>query len=143
MDPQDVAGRSPGFVVRVGSDVQDIAEVAEALRTNGERYLDRVFTAHEIDCCGGRSAPVEVMAPGLAARFAAKEATIKVLRPVGDAPGFTEIEVRRQAGGWTDLELTGTATTVADEAGLTDLSLSFSHASGIAVATVVGIVRLG
>ena len=43
-----------------------------AIDRHGERFLQRVFTAAEIEYCNGR-------APELAARFAAKEAVSKAL----------------------------------------------------------------
>ena len=48
-----------------------------------ERYLERIYTEHELKLCIGE--PL-VEAASLAARFAAKEATIKVLRPGGHHP---------------------------------------------------------
>ena len=62
----------------MGVDLAAISDVEAALRAHGDRYLQRIFTPHELDCCrtpGGWSTE------SLAARFAAKEATIKVLQP--------------------------------------------------------------
>jgi holo-[acyl-carrier protein] synthase len=73
----------------------------------------------------------------LAARFAAKEATIKVLRPGNDAIPWTDIEVTRQASGWVELRLTGAAATLATDAGITDLALSLTHEHGTACAVVI------
>src|SRR6478609_7801 len=80
----------------------------------------------------------DVVARSLAARFAAKEATFKVLRPHGVAPGWKDVEVHKATGGWTELRLTGTAAEVAAAAHLHDFSLSFSHEGSTATAVVVG-----
>ena len=69
----------------------------------GDRYVGRVYTAHEVSCCQGTP---PVVAAGLAARFAAKEATIKVLRPAGSNPPWRSIEIRRDPSGWCSVNLT-------------------------------------
>jgi len=119
---------------RVGIDVACVDDVGESIARFGDRYLNRLFTPHEISCCVGT--PVAVAA-GLAARFAAKEATIKVLRPTEARPDWRSIEVRRHAGGWCDLALFDEASRLAREADLTDLSVSLSHEGNIAAAIVI------
>jgi holo-[acyl-carrier protein] synthase len=120
--------------VRVGTDLTRIADVQASIEQFGGRYLERLFTDHERACCPG---PPALAAPGLAARFAAKEATLQVLRPVGDPPGWREIEVRRVDGGATDLHLSGRAAELAAGAGITDLALSLTHEADLAMAVVV------
>jgi holo-[acyl-carrier protein] synthase len=120
--------------VRVGLDLVDVSEVATSVRHFGDRYVRRVYTSHEIACCGGSTA---VVVAGLAARFAAKEATIKVLRPVGHQPDWRSIEVRREAGGWCSISLSGHAAALAEQAGIADLAVSLTHEGGMAAAVVV------
>ena len=80
MDP------APGNLVAVGIDLASVSQVRRSLRDFGDRYLHRVYTPTEIaDCCASHDP-----APGLAARFAAKEATIKALM-VEDRPAPVEI----------------------------------------------------
>jgi holo-[acyl-carrier protein] synthase len=126
--------------VRVGTDVQSIEEVAASIARFGESYVRRLYTDHEVDCSGGTGPDA---APGLAARFAAKEATIKVLRLNDEFPGWTSIEVLRQPGGWCELGLHREAKRMAERAGVRQLSLSMSHGAGIATATVVGLFARG
>ena len=121
---------------RVGIDLATISHVADTLGRYGDRYLDRFFTPHEVECCrtaGGHSAA------SLAARWAAKEATIKVLRPEGRSPGWRSIEVRRQPGGACELELSGVAAELAGRAGITSLSLSMTHEGLYAAAIVLAV----
>ena len=63
---------------RTGCDLQRVDHVSDALRDFGARYLDRVYTAAEQDSLqrGG--------AASLAARFAGKEAVLKL---IGTADG--------------------------------------------------------
>lgn len=130
---------TPPVSVRVGTDVHDIDAIEASIRRHGRRYLDRTFTAQEVQTCGGYTAEPHLLAPGLATRFCAKEATLKVLRPVAIMPEWTEMEIVSAPGGWLSLELTGTARQIAEARGLVDLQVSMSHEGSVAVATVVGI----
>src|ERR1044071_392246 len=63
--------------LRVGVDLVRVADVASSITRFGDRYVERIFTPDERAYCdadAGRSAQ------RYAARFAAKEATLKVLR---------------------------------------------------------------
>jgi len=129
------SGRAP---IRVGVDLCSVADVADSVTTFGERYLTRVYTDDELEYCGrdpGRSAE------RLAARFAAKEATMKVLRVRDARPDWRSIEVRRDPDGWCDLVLTGSAARLAHEAAITSLSVSLTHEAGLANAVVVATIR--
>jgi holo-[acyl-carrier protein] synthase len=124
--------------IRVGADVVAVHQVAESVACFGSRYLQRVYTEHELSSCDG-SPPVQ--AAGLAARFAAKEATIKVLRPVGHQPDWRSVEVRRHSEGWCTMALSGHAAVLADEAGIADLAVSLTHEGDVAAAVVVALCR--
>jgi holo-[acyl-carrier protein] synthase len=128
--------------VRVGVDVVAVAEVAESLHAHGHRYLERVFTPHELACC--RSGTDDgYAAESLAARFAAKEAVLKVLRPVGARPEWRSIEVHQAAGGWCEVRLTGRAADLAARAGVTDLAVSLSHEPAVAAAVAAASCQVG
>lgn len=120
----------PGWKVLVGTDIQPISEIAESIDRFGSRYLRRLFTNHEIASCGGS-------APGLTARFAAKEATIKVLRPTSLIPRWRSIEVCRQPGGWVEIVLHAEAAELARQQHIGELSVSLSHGGDIGTATVI------
>jgi holo-[acyl-carrier protein] synthase len=118
----------------VGVDLVDISEVAKSVKRFGDKYLRRVYTEHEIACCKG---PPDVAAGSLAARFAAKEATLKVLRPDGARPDWRSIEVVRLPNGSCKLRLRGAAARLAVERGLGPFALSMTHEAGLAAAVVV------
>jgi holo-[acyl-carrier protein] synthase len=120
---------------RVGVDLTAVADVERSLAEQGERYVRRLFTDHEVESCDGAAGP---RAESLAARFAAKEAVVKVLRPDGARPEWRDIEVRRQASGACDIVLYGGAAELAASEGIDQLSVSLSHEAGMAVAVVVG-----
>jgi holo-[acyl-carrier protein] synthase len=124
--------------VRVGMDLVEVGVVASSVARFGDRYVARLFTSHEIASCTG---PPSVVAAGLAARFAAKEATIKVLRPTANQPDWRSMEVRRDPGGWCTMVLSGHAAVLADEAGIDELVVSLTHEETIAGAVVVALCR--
>jgi holo-[acyl-carrier protein] synthase len=120
--------------IRVGTDLVFIDTVRDSLDAHAEHYLDRVYTRREVeDCRGARGVDAE----RLAARFAAKEATLKVLRPREDGIPWNTIEVRRDPSGWVGLELSGPAAALAAHEGVTDLSLSIAHEGDFATAVVI------
>jgi holo-[acyl-carrier protein] synthase len=135
-----VIGVNPSGM-RVGLDLVEIARVAESVECFGERYINRIYTDHEIACCRrhdrdgqGTTYAME----SLAARFAAKEAVVKVLRPGDEQPAWRSIELHRMTGGWCEIRLSGRAAELATEAGLGELSVSLSHETTLAAAVVVG-----
>jgi holo-[acyl-carrier protein] synthase len=116
-----------------------VAAVEESVGRFAERYLERIYTAREIEESAGSDGPDPAR---LAARFAAKEAAIKVLRPPADQPvPWRSIEVRRATGGWPELALDGAAAELARSAGLDGWSMSLTHENGYASAVVVAEVR--
>jgi holo-[acyl-carrier protein] synthase len=129
---------STGTAVRVGADVVAIHQIAESVDHFGDRYLERVYTQHELQSCIGSPAS---RTASLAARFAAKEATIKVLRPIGHQPDWRSLEVRRDPGGWCSMALSGHAAALADQAGIEDLAVSLTHDGDVAAAVVVALCR--
>jgi holo-[acyl-carrier protein] synthase len=120
--------------LRVGTDLVLIETVRDSIDAHAEHYLERVYTEREVEDC---TTPEGVDPERLAARFAAKEATLKVLRPRDEGIPWNAIEVRRDPSGWVELALSGPAASLATDAGVTDLSLSISHEGQFASAVVV------
>jgi holo-[acyl-carrier protein] synthase len=124
---------------RVGIDLVSVSAVRESITEHGERYLKRFYTEDELrDCDTGQG----IVAERLAARFAAKEATLKVLRPGDEAIPWRTIGVVRHGPGWVTVELSGRAADLAAEHGLTDFELSITHEDGYASAVVIAEVDL-
>jgi holo-[acyl-carrier protein] synthase len=119
--------------IRVGIDLVSVEQVRESIRDHGDRYLRRIYTEAELHDCRGDEGPVPER---LAARFAAKEAALKVLRPAEEAIPWCDIEVVRHPTGWVELKLGGRAAASAAGQGLGDFTLSMSHEAGFATAVV-------
>jgi holo-[acyl-carrier protein] synthase len=117
----------------VGIDLVQVEEVQEALAHFGDRYLSRVFTAHEVACASGAGV---VQARQLAARFAAKEAAMKALGPEDRLPAWRSIEVHQEPGGRCTLRLSGHAAELARRACLNEFAVSLSHEGNLATAVV-------
>ena len=113
-----------------GVDIIEIPRVRQVLERYGERFLERVYTSGEIAYCRGRP-------PNLAARFAAKEATMKALGTGVRGVGWRDIEVVRQESGAPSIRLHGRAEHRAERLGVREISLSLSHSEDYAVAFVV------
>jgi holo-[acyl-carrier protein] synthase len=119
----------------VGLDLVDVREVAESVERFGRRYLDRCYTPAEV--AYAMSAPDRVTGVRrLAARWAAKEATIKALGASERGISPRDIEVARGDDGSIQLELHGPAFAAAQAAGVT-LAVSMSHQGDLAAAVVV------
>ncbi|MDQ6835041.1 MAG: holo-ACP synthase [Actinomycetota bacterium] len=128
------------MAIRVGLDLVCADTVTEGIEAHAERYLSRIYTEREVADCrsGDRLHPQR-----LAARFAAKEATWKVL-DVGDHPvSWLEVEVVTDARGEMGLSLTGNAARLADNAGISSLQLSLTHQRTAAAAIVIAETGLG
>jgi len=131
---------SANVSVRVGADVVKVGQVSDSIARFGDRYVRRIYTEHEIASCSGSASHASA---GLAARFAAKEATLKVLRPAGHQPDWRSIEVRRHPEGWCSISLSGHAAELAAQAGVGELAVSLTHEEDIAAAVVVALCRDG
>jgi len=117
-------------MLSTGVDIIEIGRVNLVLERYGQRFLDRVYTPEEIAYCRGR-------APNLAARFAAKEATMKALGTGVRGVGWKDIEVVRHESGAPAIRLHGRAKRRAQRLGLQEIALSLSHSREYAVASVV------
>ena len=131
-----INGRGPEVIV--GVDLVQVSQVARSLDSLGEAYMRRICTPEEIAYCNANT----MMAPTrFAARFAAKEATLKVLRLDDQGLDLRTIEVTQMPGGWTDLVLHGRALELAQAAGWSSVSVSLSHEGDYASAVVAVVIE--
>lgn len=119
-------------MIGIGVDVVEIERFRTSLRRTPSMRT-RLFVEAELADLADRADPV----PGLAARFAAREAVMKSLGVGLGAFGFHDAWVERAASGAPSLVLTGRAAELADEAGVTRWHLSLSHVDLVAVAYVL------
>lgn len=125
------------MIIGTGVDLIEVERIERALSRHGQRFLDRLFTPAEVQYCEGGGAQ---KSHRLAARFAAKEATLKALGTgLRNGLNWTDIEVIRDPLGKPALRLTGKAADLAAQQGITQLHVSLSHAKDYAVAQVVAV----
>jgi len=116
----------------IGTDLVDVARFRGVLeRTPG--VVDRLFTGAELDVV----APRRDRVPGLAARFAAKEAVMKAMHCGMADVAFTEIEVRGGGESAPTVVLSGRAAERAAACGIGVWHLSLTHTDDLAHAMVV------
>ncbi|MFZ6864331.1 holo-ACP synthase [Undibacterium sp. Ji67W] len=121
--------------MRLGTDLVWIPEIQRSILQFGDRYLRRMFSEQELQDC--HSAQQQSYA-SLAARVAAKEATMKILGLNKDTVlPWNSIEVVRHANGSPGLRLHRQAQTLASAAGFNNYLLSLSHEHEYAIATVI------
>ena len=120
-------------VVGIGTDAVDIGRFRRVLlRTPG--FAARVFTADELAYANRSNDPTE----RLAARFAAKEATMKALSVGLGACRMTDIEVARDPSGRPHLVLVGRAHALALDRGVARWHLTLTHTALVAFAVALG-----
>lgn len=111
-----------------GIDIVEISRIEEAVKTWGDRFLNRIYTDGEREFCRGRN-------PELAARFAGKEAVMKAL---GKGVSWRDIEILPDESRAPVVFLSGRAKARAKRLEIEELVITLSHAKHYAVASVVG-----
>ena len=122
------------MIVGIGIDLVAIHRMRTLVERHGDRARQRLFTVRELAECDQRADPGEC----LAARFAAKEATLKALG-TGKMPDtrWTDIEVVRNDDGSPELVLSGRVRAFADQLGVRQALVSLTHEKETAAAFVV------
>lgn len=127
-----------GGALRVGVDLVRVRDVADSVERFGDRYLRRIFTPDELAYA---TSDVARMPERLAARFAAKEATVKALGLVEHHGAWSDIEVLRFPSGRCELRLHGETRRAAESMGAGSFAVSMSHESEFATAVVMTTVQ--
>ncbi len=125
------------MILGTGIDLAEVARIRAALEDpkTGARFRARVFTPGEQSYCDGRGVG---RYQSYAARFAAKEATMKALgHGWGRHVGWLDVEVARRSDGRPELRLHGKGAASAAAIGVARLHLALSHTAELAIAQVV------
>src|ERR1043166_8723936 len=122
------------MIVGSGIDIAEVPRIAEAIARHGQRFLHRVFTEGEITYCDSKANRME----RYAARFAAKEASMKALGTGwNNGVRWRDIEVHRQPGRRPTIRFHGKAAEFAARLRATNVALSISHTPEQAIASVI------
>ncbi len=115
-----------------GIDIIEIKRIEKVAKKYKLRFLNRIYTAHEIEYCNYR-------APQLATRFAAKEAVMKALGTGIRGVRWKDIEVLSKRGYAPRINLKNSALAIAKKQNINNLSVSLSHSEEYAIASIIGI----
>ena len=124
----------------VGTDIVTVDRIAALVRNRGAAFLERWFTAREIDYCSRKAVPSR----HFAARFAAKEAVAKALPMDWDGPlPWRSIEIINDPRGAPSVRLSGAFGDAATSAGIGEIRVSLSHCDEYAIAcALVAVARV-
>jgi len=124
-------------VVGIGTDIIECSRIATMIEKHDSLFLERVYTAWEIEYCSGRKSSNQ----HYAGRWAAKEAILKSMG-TGWAKGiaWTDIEIKNEMGGKPSVILHAAAREWCDKLGIDEVLISISHCNShaTAFATAVG-----
>lgn len=117
----------------VGCDLAEVEAVAASIACFGERYLARVYSVAERNQTGEQP-------QRLAARFAGKEAVLKLLGV--DGLSLRQVEIVSADSGAPRVRLAGAAQASARRQGVGEIAVSLSHEGGLAMATAVALAAV-
>jgi holo-[acyl-carrier protein] synthase len=121
-----------------GIDLVDLPRIEQMVTRHGSRFLDRVFTPAEQQYAQNNKNRIEK----LAGRFAAKEAVLKLLGTGWrEKIAWTDIEVINNAAGQPEAKLTGQVKKIAEDLGVTQISISITHTANFAIASAVALAE--
>jgi phosphopantetheine--protein transferase-like protein len=121
------------MIIGIGVDMVRVERIQKAIENN-DHFRDRVFTPDEQAYCQRYATPWEKYA----ARFAAKEAFMKVVGKGLSACSFQDIEVLNKESGEPYYRFGPGADELLQSLNIRTVSLSMSHDGGTAIAFAVG-----
>ncbi|HYB90199.1 MAG TPA: holo-ACP synthase [Candidatus Binataceae bacterium] len=124
-------------IVGTGIDVIEVDRIERALNRpqTGARFRARIFTEREVAYCESRGRP---RYQSYAARFAAKEATMKAMGTGWNRNvGWSEIEVVRERGRAPTIVLSGKTAAFSRKRNIAGFHLSITHTAREAIAHVI------
>lgn len=118
----------------IGVDIVEIGRIKEAVERWGETFLRRIYTEPELMLYRGKPS-------SLAARFACKEAVMKLLGTGRGGVNWREIETVSLPGGQPQVILYGRAQSLAERLRITHIAVSLSHSKEYAIASVSAVAE--
>jgi holo-[acyl-carrier protein] synthase len=115
----------------IGTDIIEIARIKQAIDRWGEHFIRRVYTEPELNLYGKSPR-------SLAARFACKEAVMKLLGTEKKGISWQDIETLSYPSGKPQLKLYGRAQSEVNNLGIKEIAISLSHSREYAIATAIG-----
>ncbi|WP_286027381.1 holo-ACP synthase [Chlamydia gallinacea] len=115
----------------IGTDIIEIVRIQKAIKTHGQRILNKIFTKEEQKYCLKLAHPY----PSFAARFAGKEAVAKALGTgIGKVVGWKDIEIYKSMRQQPEVLL---SPKIYEKFKVSQISLSMSHSREYATAVAI------
>ena len=123
-------------ILGIGIDAVEICRFRKAAEDRGGRFLEKIFTANELEYAGSKRASFVHMA----GKFAAKEAVKKAL-PDGARIGlnWADIEILNNEDGKPYAVLHGQAKQLAEKFGVSEVLVSISHTKDLAASNAMAV----
>lgn len=122
-------------ILGIGTEIVECVRIAKMVETHGEQFLERVYTADEVEYCIRTASANQHFAK----RWAAKEAAMKAMRCRNQGVRWTDIEIMLSPSEGPLIALAGAASMWAESIGIERLHLSFgacrTHATAYVIAT--------
>lgn len=123
--------------MEIGVDIIEISRIRRACAR--EEFLNRFFTARELEGIKGKSS----FYAHLAGKFAAKEAVVKAMGTGFRNMKWKDIEILNQASGKPVVILSGKAKEIFEDNNLSGIQVSISHCREYAIAFAVALGGAG
>ncbi len=123
-------------ILGIGIDAVEISRFRKAAEERGEKFLEKIFSARELQYVDAKRASYIHMA----GKFAAKEAVKKAL-PDGARIGlnWADIEILNNEDGKPYAVLHGHARQLAEKFGVSDVLISISHTKDLATSNAMAV----
>lgn len=126
------------MIIAIGTDILEISRLEQAIKKNGDSFLQRFLTPEELEHARTKGAAFSSYCAG---RWAAKEAVAKMLGTgIGKNCSWQDIIIRNQPSGAPEVFLQGAAAETAGSLGIKRILISISHEQHYCTATVIGTV---
>lgn len=122
-------------VFGIGTEIIECVRIAKMIERHGELFLERVYTEQEVAYCSERSSSIQ----HYAARWAAKEATVKALAGRAHGIRWNQIEVRSEPGIGPTIRLHGPAARWAAQCRIEEFRVSLGSCRTHATAMVLAL----
>lgn len=131
------------MIIKTGIDIIEVKRIKESIELYGEKFLERIYTKNEIEYCEKKNVKKY---ESYAARFAAKEATLKAISEMINNKfdiSWTEIEIINSENGKPRVELSESLIEKLNIKSEINIEISLSHIEETAIASVVLYVDIG
>ena len=124
------------MIFGTGVDIVEVFRMKDAIEKWGENFLSKIFTEREIHYSNSK----RFSSQHFAARFAAKEAVLKLLGTGWRGKiAWTDIEIINNSLGRPQVTLSGEVKKIASKLGVGEISLSISHTANFVMASATAL----